>query len=222
MPAHRDIPHDDTFSRLAIAWFRSTSQGVTVRRFNRDEAIYLDSEPAQSVLCLDSGFVKIVSDTPDGRECALEVRMKDELFGELCVCGHTARRESAFALSKTTVRIAPMARFMEFVEDQGLQKELLRHLANRVVLQQHNIAILLLESCERRLAHTLLRLGDQAGTDETLIPIRLSHGELGDMIGTTRSRVGQFLKNFRASGLIQDFDDGGVHIDRERLQAFCR
>lgn len=208
------------FQKLAVRWFRQGGNGISVRQFERDQAIYVERDSAGSVFCLDHGNVKIVVDTPDGRECPLALRLPGELLGELCICGQSQRRESAIALERVTVRIASTRSFMEFVQRENLAHLLLGHLADGLVSQQRSIAILLLETSERRLAHTLLELSRRHGGASQL-PLRLSQQQLGDLIGTTRSRVGQFLKNFRSLGLVLAYDNQGVLVDRERLEAYC-
>jgi CRP-like cAMP-binding protein len=209
------------FRRLATRWFRAGGPGVVVRCFERDQPIYMEHDPAATVYCIDSGNVKIAVDTPDGRECPLGLRVSGELLGELCACGMGSRRESAFALDQVTVRAASTRAFLDFVDSEGLSGLLLEYLAEAIIAQQRAIAVLLLEPSERRLAYTLLELSERHGGGDQ-IPLRLSQAQLGELIGTTRSRVGQFLKNFRELGLIRDFDGGGVRINRERLDAFCR
>jgi len=208
------------FQKLAVRWFRQGGSGITVRQFERDQAIYMEQDPATSVFCLDNGSVKIVVDTPDGRECPLALRIPGELIGELCVCGQNQRRESAIALERVTVRLTNTRTFMDFVHRENIAHLLLGHLADGLVAQQRSIAILLLEPSERRLAHALLELSQRHGGCSQL-PLRLSQQQLGDMIGTTRSRVGQFLKHFRDLGLVLAYDNQGVQVNRERLREYC-
>ncbi|MDE3011957.1 MAG: Crp/Fnr family transcriptional regulator [Pseudomonadota bacterium] len=210
------------FQRLAVRWFRLGGPGITVRQFERDQPVYREQDPSASMMCLDSGTVKILVDTPDGRECPLALKLPGELLGELCVCGQARRRESAIALERATVRSASPQTFMEFVHRENLTHLLLEHLATALVRQQRAIAVLLLEPSERRLAHTLLELSQRRGCEDGQLPLRLSQQQLGDMIGTTRSRVGLFLKHFRGLGLVVSYDQHGVHVDRERLEAYCR
>ena len=221
MGASESSISSENFSRLAVRWFRSGAAGVQVRQYQRGQAIYVEHDPATTVLCIDTGNVRLVVDTPDGRECPLGLRVADELFGELCICGQSARKDSAIALEQVTVRSVSTRAFMEFVQRENLVGLLLQHLGDGLIAQQRSIAILLLEPSERRLAHTLLELSQRVG-DSDQIPLKLSQEQLGDMIGTTRSRVGQFLKNFRALGLVLTYDSSGVQIDRERLRAYCR
>ena len=210
-----------SFQRQAVAWLRRGGSAVTVRQFRRDESIYLEGHPSSTVSCLDTGSAKIVINLPDGRECPLGLRVPGELIGELGACGEEFRNDSVIALERVTLRTASVRAFLGFISDNHLESEMRLHLSERLIAQQRSTAILLLEPSERRLALALLELSARAGTEDGAIPLRLSQQQLGDMIGTTRSRVGQFLKKFRARGLVTMHHARGVRIDRERLMAFC-
>ena len=71
----------------------------------------------------------------------------------------------------------------------------------------------LFNSCERRLARTLLLLAqyDKGGT-EALVFRRLTHDTLAEMVGTTRSRVSVFMSKFRRLGFIHYTRTGGLKI----------
>ncbi len=69
---------------------------------------------------------------------------------------------------------------------------------------QENLADLLTNSAEKRLARILLQLADFGPEgDPKPIPIRISQETLAEMVGTTRSRVNYFLNKFRRLGFIE-------------------
>ena len=210
----------DLFLGRAVSWLRMQGPGIVVRHFERNQTIYIEGDPARTVMCVDRGYVKALANLPDGRECPLGLHVPGELLGELSIYGHALRQDSAVAVNAVTVLSVSAALFMDFVAREDLQAELVEHLACRLHAQQHSIAVLLLESCERRLAHTLLKISSKL-VEPGMPTIPLNHGELGELIGTTRSRVGEFLKRFRTLGIVTDFGRDGVRVDHERLRAYC-
>ena len=59
---------------------------------------------------------------------------------------------------------------------------------------------------EQRLAATLLQLARKLGKRNLRslkIENHISHQELSDMVGTTRTRIGQFMQRFCEMGLIE-------------------
>jgi CRP-like cAMP-binding protein len=71
----------------------------------------------------------------------------------------------------------------------------------------------LFNSCERRLARTLLLLAQyDRGSAEELVLSQITHDTLADMVGATRSRVNVFMNKFRKLGFIHYTRTGGLKI----------
>ena len=70
------------------------------------------------------------------------------------------------------------------------------------------MADLLTSSADQRLAHVLLQLAHLGGNGRAVVEIPfLSHKVLAEMVGTTRSRISEFMNRFRRLGYI-DYDEG--------------
>ncbi len=74
----------------------------------------------------------------------------------------------------------------------------------------------LFNSCEKRLARTLLLLAHYGKQDQPrkIVP-KISQETLAEMIGTTRSRVNFFMNKFKKLGFIEY--NGGLHINTSLL-----
>ena len=77
------------------------------------------------------------------------------------------------------------------------------HLLTRTLRIEEDLVDLLFNSSERRLARTLLLLAnfDKGGIAEPIIG-KISQETLAGIVGTTRSRISQFMNKFRRLGLI--------------------
>jgi CRP-like cAMP-binding protein len=80
----------------------------------------------------------------------------------------------------------------------------LKFILARSMRIQADLVDQLFNSCEKRLARTLLLMAEfgQPGEPEMLLP-KISQETLADMIGTTRSRVSFFMNRFREHGFIE-------------------
>ena len=194
----------------------------TVRIAKRD-FVYTSGQRDAMVYLIESGQVKLVLPTPEGKECLLSIRMEGDIFGELCLTGQNARLETAVAMEETTLRQIPIRNFLTCLRQESLLEGLVQYLALRISEQQEVIAMLATESSEQRLAKTLLHLGEIMGRNDTgrmRIEHRISHEELSRMVGTTRPRVGIFLKKFRELGLIRLTAGRFLVIDEARLRDY--
>jgi CRP-like cAMP-binding protein len=86
------------------------------------------------------------------------------------------------------------------------------YLLSRNLRYEEDLVDRFFNSSEKRLARILLLLAHfgKQGKPDTVIP-RISQEALGEMVGTTRSRVSFFLNKFRAQGFVR-------YDDRNQLQ----
>jgi len=86
------------------------------------------------------------------------------------------------------------------------------YLLNRNIRYEEDLVDQLFNSSEKRLARVLLLLAHfgKEGVSELLIQ-KISQETLGQMVGTTRSRVSFFMNKFRKMGFI-DYDGSGIRF----------
>ena len=213
-------PAIEQLIRSAATWFCSERAGLVPRTYRRRQYIYHAADTAQHVGFIQQGSIEILT-SARRKSCPTELRFAGDFIGELVLCGQPFRQESALALENVTLRLATVDHFMSFVTEQALSEQLVTYFALALRTQNRRFANMLMEKCERRLAITLLELAERHGGSE-LVPLHLTQAELGRMIGTTRSRIGYFLKHFRELGLVGHFNSAGVEVNLKRLPEYCR
>jgi CRP-like cAMP-binding protein len=152
----------------------------------------------------------------------LSIYGPEDVFGELCLLPGR-RTETATAMRASTIRRIPAARFRCALQDAELMQSFLRHLTVRVDEQRRTITDLVMMDGEHRLAVVLLRLAWKLGRPEPdgiVLDQRLTQEELSEMVGTTRSRIGYFLKQFTGSGLVRRTSDGRIVVDEHALMRY--
>jgi CRP-like cAMP-binding protein len=151
--------------------------------------------------------------------------MAGDLFGELCLSGQAVRIETAVVMQDSTLRLIPHRGFIGRLQMESLLEDLVQYLAVRISEQHEIISTMATANSEQRLAKTILSIGRRmgsSGSGRIVIDYRISHEELSEMVGTTRPRVGVFLKKFRTLGLIQIGTGHRIIIDEEKLQDYIR
>jgi CRP-like cAMP-binding protein len=170
----------------------------------RGMEVYRLEEPASSLYVLLKGRVKIVRPTPEGEQKMVSIRYRGELFGELALSGVEPRRsDEAVALDTSRVAVIRLADFWNAVRrDPMLMQQAMGLLAARLAEAHRHIESLVFDNNHRRLARALLDLShDAARTGEG--SVRLTHGELAELIGSTREVVTGMMIEFRQRGLIE-------------------
>jgi CRP-like cAMP-binding protein len=184
---------------------------------------YVCGQQDKMVYFIESGQVKLIMSSPEGKDCILAIHSSGDIFGELCLSGIAGRLETATAMENTILKKVPCARFLERLASDSLLEGFVKYLAVRVAEQQAVIANLVTVDSEQRLGKTLLQLARQLGKKghrSTRIELKISHEELSNMIGTTRPRVSVFMQRFRNLGLIELSEEHYLIVNEDKLDAY--
>jgi len=209
-PVHKKgAPAAMNGNRPAAEWetlLAGISKGKTVLEYGANDTIFMQGAPADSVLFLLRGKIKLTVISPEGKEAIVSTLSSGELFGEGCLAGQAARIASAISVEAGTLVAAVekpvMARMLH--EKPGLAEQLITHLLSRNIRYEADLVDQLFNSSEKRLARILLLLShfDNDSQTETVVP-GITHEHLAQMIGTTRSRINFFMNKFRELGFIE-------------------
>jgi CRP/FNR family transcriptional regulator, cyclic AMP receptor protein len=191
-------------------------------RFSKDEAVYTSGQRDDRIYLIEEGQVEIVAYSNNGKRCILSVQVEGEVFGELGTIARS-RLETARAMGRTVLRVIPAARLQAALDETGLAKDFALHLLNRLHHQERAIANMVMLNSEQRLAVVLLELGRKVGRrhgTELRIEQRITHEDLAAMVGTTRSRIGLFLKAFHAQGFLALNDTPYLSVNERCLERY--
>src|SRR5262245_15814954 len=81
--------------------------GFRSLRFAKHKTIFVCGDAAESVYFIESGHVKLLMLSPEGKECLLAIHIGGDTFGELCLAGAGRREETAVAMEDTVVKELP-------------------------------------------------------------------------------------------------------------------
>ena len=188
--------------------------------FSRHASVYTCGDQDEMVYFIETGQIKLVLLSPEGKECLLAIHSAGDVFGELCLAGLGTRHESAVAMKPTKLKQIPCAQFFARLSRDALSEGFVRYLAVRIADQQQVIANLVTVDSEQRLGQTLLQLARTLGKKDPRsirIELKISHEELSAMVGTTRPRISFFMQRFRYLGLIETNRDHFLIIKEGKL-----
>lgn len=190
-------------------------------QIKRGQPVYLPGDPSKYVYLVKAGAVKIVGTAPEGGEVILTILTPGDIFGELALTGDELRDHRAEAADDTLLCEVPRDLLIELIRDTpafGLQVAKL--LGQRVQTLRMRVEELLGKSAPARLAHAIMDLSHRHGIqdgDGVLIPLRLSQGDLGKLVGLTRETVNGILQAWRDQGVVE-MDRYSIRVrDAERL-----
>ncbi len=186
------------------AFLAGISIGKTVTEYRAKRNIFMQGEPAESIFFLGRGKVKLAVSSFDGKEAIVATLDSGEFFGEGCLGGQAFRMATAIAVedcSVTRVEKPVMSRVL--VEQQGLAQMFVTQLLARNIRYEADLVDQIFNSSEVRLARMLLLLShfSKDSKTEAVVP-GITHENLAEMVGTTRSRINFFMNKFRTLGFI--------------------
>jgi len=172
---------------------------------------------------IESGQVKEILRSSEGKECLLSIHGAGDIFGELSLCGQQTRLDTVIAMEDAVITKMPCRAFLYMLKRDSLLEGMVQYLTDRLLEQKQLIGTLATANSEQRLAITLMRLAQKHGKYDpcgTRIEQRISHAELAEMVGTTRSRVCIFLNKWRDLGLIDVTEERWLIIREQKLKDY--
>src|SRR3990167_9497459 len=113
------------------------SRAVKIARHTN---VYTCGDQGEMVYFIESGQIKLLMLSSEGRECILAIHSAGDIFGELCLSGLGARLETATAMRQTILKQIPSAQFFARLSRDALFEGFVRYLAVRIADQQQVIA----------------------------------------------------------------------------------
>jgi CRP/FNR family cyclic AMP-dependent transcriptional regulator len=178
--------------------------GRTIADYRKNDVIFAQGDPADSVLYVQKGRVKIVVTSEQGKEAIVAVLGAGEFFGEGCLIAQPLRLATALAMTESSVMRVSKGEMIRILHQEPEFAELFTaHLLTRNSRTEEDLVDLMFNSSEKRLARTLLLLANfgKEGRPEP-ITTKISQETLAEIIGTTRPRVSFFMNKFRKLGFI--------------------
>jgi CRP/FNR family cyclic AMP-dependent transcriptional regulator len=191
--------------------------GKSEARYQRDQIVFSQGEPADGVFYVQSGKVKVTVVSEEGKEAVVAILLAGSFCGEECLTGHKLRLSTVKALTECrVVRMAKATIMRALHDDQQFSELFTSYLMERNIRVQEDLVDQLLNSTEKRLARLLLILANY-GKEERPDPIvpKINQETLAEMIGTSRTHVNFFMNKFRQLGFIEY--NGDIKVNRSLL-----
>jgi len=216
----QQTPQADRFKQQMRESLQQETANSRAVKIAKHADVYMCGDQDETVYFIESGQVKLLLLSPQGKECLLAIHGAGDIFGELCLSGLGARRETATAMEETILKTVPCHQFFTRLSRDSLFGGFVQYLAVRIADQQQVIANLVTVDSEQRLGKTLLQLASTMGKKDPRsirIELKISHEELSEMVGTTRPRISLFMQRFHNLGLIETNRDHFFIIKEKKL-----
>lgn len=190
-------------------------------RFAKNANVFEQGEQAAHFFLLLHGRIKACKLTPAGEEVVIRFIAPGEMFGVAMAIGRDAYPATAAAVVDSLVLAWPNSAWPSLLaRNPALAVNTMRTLGARLEESQTRVMEMSTEAVERRVAHAILRLVNQAGRktdDGVLIDFPISRQDIARMTGTTLYTVSRIMSAWEALGLVSSSRQQVVVRDPHRL-----
>jgi CRP/FNR family cyclic AMP-dependent transcriptional regulator len=179
--------------------------GKKILTYRKDQTVFSQGDVADAVFYIQQGTLKFIVVSKLGKEAVVAILGRGQFFGEGCLNGHPLRIATARTVDECVITRLEKATMIATVQKEADFSELfMSYLLTRNSRIEEDLIDQLFNSSEKRLARLLLLLANfgKEGRPEPIVG-KFSQETLAEMIGTTRSRVSNFMNKFRDLGFIR-------------------
>lgn len=178
-----------------------------VKTYKVDDVVVHQDYPGENFFVILHGTVKVSSTLPDGSEVFLALLATGDTFGELSLIDSGYRSADVVTQEPTTLISFDRTTFDSMLDTiPPFTRNLLRILARRLRLANVRIQAHSTFDVYGRVARQLLEFADLYGQTQPdgdrTIPIRLTQGDIAQLVGASRERVNQVMVAYRQKGWI--------------------
>ena len=197
------------------------ARNLRPRRFRRNEVVFHEGDPGDSLHLVTSGALKTVLVGADGDEAIIATLRAGDFFGELALLDGAPRSATVVSLESSETWSLPRATLRELLDkDPALRDALLAGLARELRRLTRQVEELHFLDLAGRLAMRLARLAREV--DPTGEGVELdwpyTQSDLAAMIGATRQSVNKLLADLVDRGLVTVSQDTLLIPDVDALE----
>lgn len=179
---------------------------MRITRRRRGEWIFLLGDPADSIYFLREGRIKITALSEDGQEVLHGIIGPGEMFGDMSAILDIPRTTSAQALEASLlskIRRKDFETLLSMYPELSFQ--LLKSVGLRLKQAEAQLVNVICNDVSRRVRETLVDLMvKETGTmPDRPIKIKITQQDLANLIGASRQKTWQTLKELEDSGVLR-------------------
>lgn len=213
------------FAGLSLSDWTEIEQYIYEQDFARNEHVFRQGAPADTLFIVKSGRVKVTRHSAGGKDVLLRVCSEGQMLGNVGVFDGDGYLASAQAVEVTSAFCLSRSHCLAWVDRcPPLAYAVIADLSRRLRGATDLICSLAVDRAEQRIARALLSLAANSGlctNDGVMIEMPLTRQDVANMTGTTVETAIRTMSRFRQQGLIQSQRRRVVLADLEQLQSIA-
>lgn len=186
------------FKGLSDSHLMQLSGDFIIRRINKGEAIFYQSDNSTDLYIILNGAVKACLMNSDGQELVLTTFKKGDFFGEMSLLDGRPRSATIIAVEDSTFGILKRDKFLQAVKnDPMIAIDLLSTLVQRMRMTDEMVESLAFLDVSQRVIKILMQIAGNEGIkdkDGFFRIKKLTHRELAAHTGASREAITKVMK----------------------------
>lgn len=186
----------------------------------KGDPLFEEGETLNGIYCVKDGVAKMSKLSANGKDQIVKLVKKGELLGQRSLISEEATNLSAVAIEDMQVCFIPKAEVLKFFnENNQFSLNMMKSVCGDLREADDHMVDMAQKTVKQRLAHTLLHLEKDFGTNEDgSLKIQLSREEIAGMIGTATESCIRLLSEFNKDGLIELNGKKIILVNKNMLQ----
>ncbi len=188
------------FSNIDAELIETIAQQMKVQQYDIGQVVFLEGEQDVALYIVQSGWLKAVKTSLDGREQVLRFIGPGEVFNEVEVFINVTNSATVMALEPTTVRVIQQIAILKLLDQHPeIGRVIIQRMAERIQQLTYMIEDLSLRTIEARLARYLI---EQSTEEHLQRPRWATQAEMANRLGTVPDVLNRALRNLAKDKLI--------------------
>lgn len=194
------------FSNLSESDLIAVNRLFHEKGFEAGEYIYFSEDPAQHLLIIAEGRVKLLRHAVGGKDVLLELLVPGEFFGSLSDQDNSLYPDTAQAQTAVCALTISAEDFRKILKmHPSVTIKVLDAISDRLQSAHETIRQLSVQSAEKKISYMLLKLAKKLGQPQPvglLIQTPLARDDLAEMTATTPETASRVISQFQKEGWI--------------------
>jgi len=203
------------FSEVDMEGRTFICQNTIMRSLDKDEAVYFQFDPSNSIYFLKEGKIRISKFTPTGEEFLVGILEKGEIFGESSIMANKNRQEAAIVEEAVTYCVMKQEKFRELLlMSPSLNLKFSQMLEEKLEKAQQRLQDISCKNNQQRIIDFLKEtasLSSKGPNGELIIKNSLTHQKIAQLTSTNRQEVSSVFSYLKKNRII-DYNRNMIKI----------
>jgi len=196
---------------------------ATFCQLKAGDTLFQTGDEGDGCYRLDKGLLKVSLISPQVRERIIAIITPGAVVGDLAVIDGLPRSASVHAFTNCELRFLSRVAFERLAQEHPeIHRYLVRLLAARLRQADDIIASLAFLPAKARVAHALLALAENIGTETgsggVLIPRIINQGDIAALAGVARENTNRILSEWERKKLVTKSSGSYQIVDKAKLK----